>query len=333
MIEAGFVGIHIEFTAKGCLYGEVGLQPIKSLHLRATFRVSTIVPSSLPSRSKFSHHSSTYASATVNMDPSLPAAPYPAPPPFYKAFTTTNLARLDDISNTTTDTDQKPLPVPLAYLKPPPPPTSSDPEATYPTFQILQPLHPHPTHPPPEILLYNPSTLHPTSPSLPASNPATLLLRLTKSLLLNFLELISIMSETPEAGTEKIEDVRRIMINVHGVLNGWRPHQGREEVRGMLEGVREEGRRECEGVERGVESVRGYMNEVLGWKERGGEVVVAGGDVEGREEGGMVVEGGANGHVNGSDGKERNGEMGGVSEERVREVRRLWSVIGEIGEE
>jgi mediator of RNA polymerase II transcription subunit 7 len=268
------------------------------------------------------------------MDPSLPAAPYPAPPPFYKAFTTANLALLDDISNTsTTDTEQKPLPLPLAYLNPPPPPTSSDPEATYPTFQIPQPLHPHPTHPPPEILLYSPSTLHPTSPSLPSSNPATLLLRLTKSLLLNFLELISIMSETPEAGVEKIEDVRKIMINVHGVLNGWRPHQGREEVRGMLEGVLEEGRVEVEGVERGVESVRGYMNEVLGWRERGGVGVVGGGEGE-RGEGGMeVFEGGENGLVNGADGLKGDGQMGGMSEERVREVRRLWSVIGEIGEE
>jgi mediator of RNA polymerase II transcription subunit 7 len=269
-----------------------------------------------------------YTSTTFIMDPSLPAAPYPAPPPFYKAFTTTNLALLAEQTTDSTsqpEPDQKPLPIPLAYLKAPPPPTSQDPDATYPTFQIPQPLHPHPTHPPEDILLYDPATLQ-------NNNPAALLLRLTKSLLLNFLELVSIMSETPAGGQAKIEDVKRLVINLHGVVNGWRPHQGREQVRGMLENMLLEGEEEVRGVDRMIGEVRRYMAEVGGWKERGGEPGTGGGGTEGGEvgRGGEGAGKAVNGHVNGVNGT-KTGES--TSEERVREVRRLWNVIGEIGEE
>ena len=75
----------------------------------------------------------------------LPAAPFPAPPPFWKHFTKANIDKLAEIdaSADTQDSDQK-LPLGLLYLRPPPPPpatTSSDiAEAIPPGIVKPQPL-------------------------------------------------------------------------------------------------------------------------------------------------------------------------------------------------
>lgn len=262
------------------------------------------------------------------MDGSLPRAPFPAPPPFYKAFTTANLARLADLEpssssdpspSNTQQTTTQPLPLPLTYFQPPPPPPPT--AETYPTFSLPNALTITPVLPPSDILLYNPN---PTPPS----NPAALLLRLTKSLLLNFLELITLLSEAPESSSAKIEEIRRIVVNVHAVLNGYRPHQGREGVRAMLEGMLEEGEREVEGVERVKGMLEGFRGEVKAWKD-GNRGDAGLGGVGGEEK--TETEG--DGVLNGISGVKKQGEEAGMSEERIREVRRLWRIIGEIGEE
>jgi mediator of RNA polymerase II transcription subunit 7 len=54
----------------------------------------------------------------------LPNAPFPAPPPFWKRFTTENIAKLKAIEDAADTSGQsKPdLPLELQYLRPPTPP-------------------------------------------------------------------------------------------------------------------------------------------------------------------------------------------------------------------
>ena len=141
-------------------------------------------------------------------------------------------------------------------------------------------------------------------------------MRLTKSLLLNFLELITILSEAPTEYEEKVEDIRRLMINVHAVINMYRPHQARENVKEMLEGMLEDGKREVEECERVKEEVGRFLGEVEGWKERR-----EGGVEEGRSVNGI------------GDARKEVKEGNEFSEEKLEEARRMWKLIDEIGNE
>jgi mediator of RNA polymerase II transcription subunit 7 len=219
---------------------------------------------------------------------------FPAPPPFYKFFTTANADAFKKIE--AQDPSPKKLPLELAVFRPPPRPTDLD--ASYPAFDQRHQVSPRAEPPPQEILLFDPE-----SPNL---NPAALLTKLTKSLLLNFLELTTILTDNPGERREKMDDIRKIVINVHTVINMYRPHQARESVKEMLEGMLEDGNREMEECDAQKARVQEYLEEVKNYRS-GAE----------RE----------NGNVNGV-GHTANGID--KEDEQILEARRMWQVISEI---
>lgn len=173
-------------------------------------------------------------------------APYPPPPPFWKHFTTTNFDRVKDVS------DAESLPYDLRVLQPPPPPKHAD---SYSAFQHHYAIPPVPTLPPEhEELVFDPSTL--TSATGTARPHAKLLWQLIKSLNLNFLELYTIMADSPTDWQEKMGDIGMLLENINAVLNLLRPHQAREGVKTMLLNRLEAGKEEmarCEEMKSEVE--------------------------------------------------------------------------------
>jgi mediator of RNA polymerase II transcription subunit 7 len=56
-----------------------------------------------------------------------------------------------------------------------------------------------------------------------------------RSILLNFLELITILSEDPTRAPNKIQDMTVLFLNAHHMINEYRPHQARETLILMME--------------------------------------------------------------------------------------------------
>ncbi|BFZ24192.1 hypothetical protein BsWGS_27231 [Bradybaena similaris] len=61
--------------------------------------------------------------------------------------------------------------------------------------------------------------------------------KLNHSILVNFLDLLDVLIRAPESPkrTEKLEDLNLLFINMHHLINEFRPHQARETLRVMLE--------------------------------------------------------------------------------------------------
>lgn len=180
----------------------------------------------------------------------LPEAPFPAPPPFWRYFTASHEKQLKEIESSEESLEEK-LPLHLTYLRPPPPPpTSAEHYTTFGQKQVLDPTKPSSL--PTDQLLFNPDD--------PEINLAALLSRLTKSLLLNFLELTSVLSLDPTKHEEKMEDIRQLLVNCHVVINMYRPHQARESVKEMLETMLEDGQREINDCDRLQQKVEEFLD-------------------------------------------------------------------------
>jgi mediator of RNA polymerase II transcription subunit 7 len=184
----------------------------------------------------------------------VPNEPFPAPPPFWRHFTRANEEELKNIEAAAVDeqTQQK-LPLHLVYLRPPPlPPNRAEFYTTFGQNQVIDPTKPSSL--PTDQLLFNPDE--------PNLNHALLLSKLTKSLLLNFLELTSVLSLDPTNHEEKMADIRQLLLNIHVVINIYRPHQARESVKEMLEEILEDGQKEIDECDRLKERVEGFLAEV-----------------------------------------------------------------------
>lgn len=80
--------------------------------------------------------------------------------------------------------------------------------------------------------------------------------KLSKSLLLNFLELAGILAINPGDAADKLADLQTIFFNMHQHINEWRPHQTREALISMLQAQLERTRNETRALHEVTDSVR-----------------------------------------------------------------------------
>ncbi|KZZ97365.1 Mediator complex, subunit Med7 [Moelleriella libera RCEF 2490] len=80
--------------------------------------------------------------------------------------------------------------------------------------------------------------------------------RLAKSLLLNFLELAGVLSRVPADAEAKIADLRTLFINVHHILNEYRPHQARESAIAIMQSHLDKTRGETSAIRTQVDKAR-----------------------------------------------------------------------------
>ncbi|KAK6349060.1 Mediator of RNA polymerase II transcription subunit 7 [Orbilia blumenaviensis] len=186
------------------------------------------------------------------------ASLFPAPPPFYTHFTPENKDKLKEFqASAAKDSDgdggnaSKKLPAELVCLIPPKPPTDQ-----YHSFgQIWSLPERHPT-----LKELNIPQLFP-EPNNESYNVdrAQELRRLSKSLLLNYLELVGIMGMSPEEYAEKVYHLRIHLINIHELINNYRPHQARETLIAMMEEQLEKTRQETEDNKKACAKIRVLM--------------------------------------------------------------------------
>jgi len=170
----------------------------------------------------------------------LPNAPFPAPPPFWKHFTSGNLSRLKAIDSAKADSQafERDLPLELQCLRPPTPPSDAY-TAFGEEFTLSAPLR----------ALGDVQLFPSTSESGGPINHAYYLTKITKSILLNFLELTTILSADPSVALPKLKDIETLFLNAHNLINMYRPHQARETLIMMMEKQIEDGRQELEQSE------------------------------------------------------------------------------------
>ncbi|KAI8945183.1 mediator complex, subunit Med7 [Xylaria longipes] len=181
------------------------------------------------------------------------ASTWPPPPPFWKAFTPDNVARIEELRKETAERegiqdtlsvhiDQ--LPCELRNLQPPPEPEDGEWRVFGDKYRLKDEL---PQLEDGEIrrLFPNPEERDQDGKHF---DRATILKRLAKSLLLNFLELNGLLATSPEAAEEKVTDLRDLFINFHHLINEYRPHQARESLIALMQSQLDRTRAETNAI-------------------------------------------------------------------------------------
>ena len=166
------------------------------------------------------------------------SALYPPPPPYMRFFTNENVARAaaerpaDALPATESAEAVEPAQSELSFLSPPPMPESHQYRAFGSVWQVKDEL--------PDLETLGITRLYNTSgedglQTTTYQYKTQELRRLLKSLLLNYLELVGVLSVNPELYEPKMENIRTILTNIHHLLNEYRPHQSREALIMLLE--------------------------------------------------------------------------------------------------
>ncbi|KAL2830467.1 MED7 protein-domain-containing protein [Aspergillus cavernicola] len=201
------------------------------------------------------------------------------PPPLWKHFTPGNAKRLEEIKKEASKgEDGKPrkkdwspaelrsltLPPELRFLVPP-----DIPSEQYSVFgevqnlstalpsleeQGINQLYPSPPNPGPNG--------EPSAQPAQPLNHAYYLLKISKSLLLNFLEFVGVLSIAPDQFESKVEDIRNLFINAHHLLNLYRPHQARESLIMMMEEQLSRTREEIQEMDKLKEELMSVLDQL-----------------------------------------------------------------------
>jgi mediator of RNA polymerase II transcription subunit 7 len=228
---------------------------------------------------------------------------FPSPPPFFKHFTTENLKLLEEAranAKTEIGTADEPasrniaqsatpqlstaqllaLPTEVRYLIPPEPPAEDE---EYTVFQkatkvrgqdefdqIVEWIGTQLWNEEMDFGLLKGWTYEQLYPS-PSTSWSSLdrqnyLFRFLRSIILAFVELLGIMAADPmsEQKDQKMRDILTLVLNMHALINEYRPHQARETLIRLMEQQVERKRAEVEGVKR----MAGKVKETLDGFER-----------------------------------------------------------------
>ncbi|KAI0391743.1 MED7-domain-containing protein [Xylariaceae sp. FL0594] len=186
------------------------------------------------------------------------SATWPPPPPFWKSFTLDNVARIEDLRKETAErlNIQDPwtirlegLPRGLRNLQPPAEPTNGEWRVFGARYMLREEL--------PRLEDGEIRRLFPQPEDRDQDGKhfdrATILKRLAKSLLLNFLELNGLLATQPDAAQDKITDIRDLFINFHHLINEYRPHQARESLIALMQSQLDRRRAETNAIRDAVD--------------------------------------------------------------------------------
>lgn len=185
---------------------------------------------------------------------------YPAAPPYIKFFTEENVNKLTKYKQSRKPHNDDEITCVLDYLIPPPMPADAQYRAFGSVWQVKDRL--------PDLesmgltQLYNKQD--PTTGTSTTNYQYKIqeLKKLLKSLLLNYLELVGVLSINPEIYQQKVEDIRTILVNTHHLLNEYRPHQSRESLIMLLEGQVEYKKREIQEINQICSQVRDTLTKI-----------------------------------------------------------------------
>lgn len=187
---------------------------------------------------------------------------YPPPPPYIKFFTQENIDKLPEYKKAKTasanqndadaaaDSEDRPE-CALDFLIPPPMPKDSQYRAFGSVWQLKDQL--------PDLKTMGLTQLYKKASAEDTNNyqyKIKELLKLLKSLLLNYLELVNILSVNPSLYEQKVDHIRTILVNIHHLLNEYRPHQSRESLIMLLEEQLEYKRKEIKEIDQVCQQLR-----------------------------------------------------------------------------
>ncbi|KAJ1968815.1 Mediator of RNA polymerase II transcription subunit 7 [Dimargaris xerosporica] len=145
---------------------------------------------------------------------------FPPPPDFYRHFTEANLTRVEERGR---DATLLPLTGELGYLVPPAIPSESE----FFMFGQRWPLD----DTLPSLKDQKVEQLYPAD----GFSRTNELRKLNNSLIFKYLDLINTLATTPSKFEKDVDSIRLLLVNMHHLINEFRPYQARDTLKLMLE--------------------------------------------------------------------------------------------------